>query len=287
MNTNKNTWEALTLPFNEDVHDALQQQHHAAQFIALAGRHLIPQQPDDSNTNMQYYSESDMLLGNPLANGYRLGLHLSDLELYMLDKDYFPTGRIPLIGKSRQQVFAELKQRLDESGIDASKLNDELHYEVPAHPVANGSAFEIKDIKLFKENALYRHNAEIVLNVIAADYPDAEPVHIWPHHYDTGTIIPLSYNDDGKLSRSLGLGWAIPDSMVNEPYYYLSLWSEQAVDNFKELPALKSGEWITTGWTGGVLRLSEILQSPSAEVQYEKTKLFFQSGIEILTKHYK
>ena len=74
MDTANNKWEALTLPFDKDVHDALQQQHHAAQFIALVGRHLIPQQADDSNTNMQYYSASDMLLGNPLVNGYRVGL---------------------------------------------------------------------------------------------------------------------------------------------------------------------------------------------------------------------
>ncbi len=287
MDTAINKWEALTLPFDNDVHDALQQQHHAAQFIALIGRHLIPQQADDSNTNMQYYAASDMLLSNSLANGFRLGLQLSDLELYLVDKEFSPVSRFPLNGKTWSQTFNALKKGLDESGIDASKLSDELHYEVPAHPVTNGANFEIGKKILFKENALYRHNAEIILNAIIDDFSDAEPVRIWPHHFDTGSLIPLAYNKDGKLSRSLGLGLAIPDSMVDEPYFYLSLWSDQAVKNFSELPDLKSGEWIRTGWTGGVLRLSEVLQSPSAELQYKKAELFFKSGIEILSEHYK
>ena len=47
----KEIWKALALAFNQKLNDALQQQYHATQFIAMAGRHLIPQQPDDSNTN--------------------------------------------------------------------------------------------------------------------------------------------------------------------------------------------------------------------------------------------
>jgi hypothetical protein len=74
MSIRKKNWKTLTLPFNDDLNDALQQQHHASQFIALVGRHLIPQQPDDSNTNMQYLLDKELLVGNELANGMRLAL---------------------------------------------------------------------------------------------------------------------------------------------------------------------------------------------------------------------
>ncbi len=47
-----NIWKELTQDFNSDLHNVILQQHHAAQFIALVGRHMIPQQADDSNTNM-------------------------------------------------------------------------------------------------------------------------------------------------------------------------------------------------------------------------------------------
>ena len=80
MKTQNKNWRLLSLPFSPELNDAIQQQHHAAQFIAMAGRHLIPQQPDDSNTNMQYLPELEALAGNQLSNGLRLALQLENLN---------------------------------------------------------------------------------------------------------------------------------------------------------------------------------------------------------------
>ena len=82
------------------------------------------------------------------------------------------------------------------------------------------------------------------------------------------------------------MGWAIPDSMVNEPYYYLSYWSETPVKDFSELPAPDAGEWIRSGWNGGVARNSDIVKISSAGGQQEYVELFFNSGIKILNEHY-
>ena len=71
MNTKKD-WELLTLPFNEELNEALQQQHHAPQYIALVGHYLIPQKADDSNTNMEYIP----------AGGYRM-----DVGIFPNNKD--------------------------------------------------------------------------------------------------------------------------------------------------------------------------------------------------------
>jgi len=287
MSIENNNWEALTLKFDESYHDALQQQHHAAQFIALVGRHLIEQQPDDSNTNLQYLPEKEMLVGNKLSNGSRLGLEMTELEISLLDKDYREINKISLADKTRPQVFEELKRALSESGIDVSKLSDELHYEIPVHPVGSGATFETKDNKYFKENTLCFRNSDIVLNAVISEYENAASVRVWPHHFDAGTLIPLSHNSDGSISRSIGLGWAIPDSMVEEPYFYLSFWSENSDENINDLQPLDSGKWLTPGWSGAVLRHSEILQNNSAEAQNEIVEGFFISGIEILTNHYK
>jgi hypothetical protein len=287
LSVQRENWKTLTLSFNDDLNDASQQQHHASQFIALVGRYLIPQQPDDSNTNMQYLLDKEMLVGNALANGMRLALQLTDLTLYILDKDNKHKSEISLVGKITQQVFEEVKQTFAEFGVDTSNLKNELHYEVPTHDLINGDSFTIKEKKLFQENTFYRHNADLILNEIAAGFEDTDSVRVWPHHFDTGTFIPFTHNDKGELSQSIGIGWTIPDSMVNEPYYYLSFWSEQPVESFEALTPLEVGEWITTGWKGGVLKLSEILQCSSASEQQELVKTFFNSGIKILTKHFK
>lgn len=287
MSVQRKNWKTLTLSFNDDLNDALQQQHHASQFIALVGRHLIPQLPDDSNTNMDYLVNEESLIGNPLSRGLRVGLQQTDLTLYFHREEQGYLGEIPLVGKTKKEVFSELKYKLSELEADSSHLKNELHYEIPDHPLEKGAVFIIRDNIFFQESTFYRHNAETILSVIATEFQDAEPVKVWPHHFDTGTFIPFAYNDKGELSQSIGIGWAIPDSMVNEPYYYLSFWSEQPVESFKALTPLEVGEWITTGWKGGVLKLSEILQYSSAGEQQELVKTFFNSGIKILTNYFK
>jgi len=78
----------------------------------------------------------------------------------------------------------------------------------------------------------------------------------------------------------------MPDDMVNEPYYYLSFWSEDSIENFNALPNLEAGEWIKTGWHGGVARNSDILKISSASGQEAFVETFFQSGINLLREHY-
>ena len=284
-NTNMN-WKFLTLDFNKEIYDALLQQHHAAQFIAMLGRHLIPQQLDDSNTNMQYLPGSGLLAGNEFSNGLRLALHLSDLKLCFIDQAENCKNKIFLAGKSKKLVFEELKKALINLGLDVSKFKDELHYEIPTHKLDKGSFFSVNDKSLFQENAFYRHNAEIVINKIARGFDDAEPVRIWPHHFDTGTLLPVVHNEKGGLSKSIGLGWAIPDGMVGEPYYYLSFWSEKLDDNLKSLPALSAGQWMTPDWNGAVLKHSDIQKQESSEKQFELVESFYNRGIEILLTNF-
>ena len=282
MNTSNKKWKLQTMSFNDNLKKALQQQHHAAQFIALTGRHLIPQQPDDSNTNMQYIPAQGLLAGNELSNGLRLALQLTNLKLCFVDRAGNCKNEITLSGKSKQAVFDELKDTLASLGIDVSNFKNELHYEIPTHKLDKGAAFSVNDKKYFHENTFYRYNAEIIINEIAEGFDDVEPVRVWPHHFDTGTFIAVAHNEKGELSKSIGLGWTIPDGMVDEPYYYLSFWMEKPTDGLKKLSPITAGEWMMPGWNGAVLKNSEILKASSAIGQHQLVKSFFNSGIKIL-----
>lgn len=282
MNAQNKNWKPLTLSFNQKLNDILQQQHHATQFIALTGRHLILQQADDSNTNMQYLPDQELLAGNELSNGLRVALQLTDLKLCLADQEGNCNNEISLNGKSKQMVLEELKKTLASVGIDVSKFKDELYYEIPTHKLNKGADFSVNDKKFFLESTFYRHNAEIVLNEIAHANDLAEPVRVWPHHFDTGTLILVAHNKKGELSKSIGLGWAIPDGMVDEPYYYLSFWSENPIEGLKKPEPLDTGEWMTPRWNGAILKHSDIYKEKSAEKQYKLVKSFFTSGINIL-----
>lgn len=282
MNAQNKNWKLQTLAFDENIDQALQQQHHAAQFIALVGRHLIPQQADDSNTNMQYLPDQELLAGNEISNGLRVALQLTDLKLCFVDQEGNCNNEISLNGKSKQMVFEELKKTLASSGIDVSKFINELHYEIPTHKLDKGDAFSVNDKKHFQESTFYRHNAEIVLNEIAHANDHVEPVRVWPHHFDTGSFIPVSRNDKGEVAQSIGIGWSIPDSMVDEPYYYLSFWSENPMEGLKKLNPLDAGEWKIPTWNGAVLKHSVIIKQTSAETQFKLVESFFHQGIDIL-----
>ena len=69
--------------------------------------------------------------------------------------------------------------------------------------------------------------------------------------------------------------------MVDEPYYYLSFWSEKPVDGLNKLPSLDAGDWMLPGWNGAVLKHKEIVKAGAGE-QYEYVISFYMSGINML-----
>ena len=236
---------------------------------------------------MQYVQDGDLILGNKLPNGWQIALDLTNLNLYLFDKEFARKNEIHLSGKNKIQVFDELKQALADFDFDVSAFKNELHYEIPTHKLDNNLPFSIRNKNLLQENSTYRYNAEIILNEIVANTNHAEPVRIWPHHFDTGSFIPLARNDKNTVSSSIGIGWAIPDSMINEPYYYLSFWSEKTVNNLETLPVLSAGQWMIPNWNGAVLTHSEILSKKIATEQHNLVKSFFTSGMSILVEKLK
>jgi len=279
-------WKLQQTAFNEKINQALEQQHHAAQFLAFVGRHLIPQKDDDSNTNVEFIPDENLLLGNALPDGMRVALQLVELKLFILDKGNNIKKTIQLVGKIKQQVFVELSQNLADVGIDVTNLKNELHYEIPAHPLDEGAVFSIDNQSDFLENANYRNNAKLVLNEVADLFEQDEAIRIWPHHFDTGAFYVISKNEKGEMTQTIGIGFAIPDSMIDEPYYYLSFWSAEAVEGLDKLPPLPAGKWLMPDWSGAVLKHSEIIQAASTDAQHEMVKSFYQSGIKMIIERF-
>ncbi len=282
-----NKWQSLSVHLNKDLENVLQQYHHAAQFIALAGRYLIPKKPDGSNINMQFLPEKEMLIGNQHPDGWAVGLRLKDLTVEILDKNRYVQAEILLEGKSFDEAFQEFKTKLQNSGIDISGLKTEQPYELSTDALKEGKYFTIGSDDAVSENIRYRHNALLIINELSAKFTDIEPVRIWPHHFDTGTFATIARNEKGEASKTIGLGWGIPDSMVSEPYFYISFWSENPVEIENNPANLPAGKWMMPSWKGAVLGTSEIIQKETAEEQYNLVKSFFESGLKVLKEKLK
>ena len=108
----KRDWKLLSIPFTDEIKDALQQQHQATQFIALVGKYLVLEKADDSHTNMEFVFNDNALLGNVLPSGFRVSLGLTDLRINILDQNNNSKKEISLDGKTKQTVFEELTQSL-------------------------------------------------------------------------------------------------------------------------------------------------------------------------------
>lgn len=282
-----NKWQLLSIPFNQDLENELKQQHLAAQFIALTGRYLIPKKPDGSNINMQYLPEKEMLLGNSHPNGWVVGVHLKNQAVQVLNEKGIAKAEIFLEGKTFQEAFQEFKTALQNQGIDVSQLKTEQPYELPTGGLKEGKYFAIESDNAVSENIHYRHNAQLLISELDARFSDVESVRIWPHHFDTGTFATIARNEKGAASKTIGLGLAIPDSMVNEPYFYLSFWSENPLDIEYNPVKLPAGKWMIPDWNGAVLSVSEIIKKETAEEQFSLVKSFFEVGVSVLLEKLK
>ncbi|MCA1758523.1 MAG: hypothetical protein LC658_02045 [Bacteroidales bacterium] len=282
----QNAWKLLSLPFNNEVNNTLLQHHHAAQFIALAGRYLIPKIPDGSNINMQYIPEKEMLLGNVHPDGWAVAVQLKNLEVQVLDEKGKVKTEISLEEKTFQEAFKEFKTALQNQGINVSDLKTEQPYDLPTGGLKEGKFFNAGELAT-NENIRYRHNAQLIISELAKQFKNVEPVRIWPHHFDTGTFATIEKNEKGAASKTIGLGWAIPDSMIPEPYFYLSFWSENPLNIQNGPVKLPAGKWMLPDWSGAVLGVSEIIEKETAEEQYSLVKEFFETGIESLLERMK
>lgn len=281
---NNSDWQLQSLDFNKQIHEVLTSQHLAAQFIALAGKYLAEQKPDDSNTNMRFIAGENILLGNPISKGLHLAFQVAGFKLALLDSDRNALNEIQLTGKSQEAVFDTLKEILADAGVDVSNFSNKLHYDLP-YDKAGFSLISGADSEAgIAENIKYRHNAEIILNLLTKQFPTAGTVRIWPHHFDTGSYIPLEFNDKKEVVKSLGIGWAIPDGMVDEPYYYLSFWGAEDNNAFPDLHTLSEGDWMMPAWNGAVLKNSEISKKNTAESQFKLVYGFFTEAIHMLLK---
>src|SRR5690554_5401400 len=213
-------WELLTHPISNEIRQVMHIQHLAAQYISLTGRYLIPEVKDQDNITMQFVSEEEMFIGKQHPDGWLTSLKLRILKLQIRDRNMSVISEIPLEGRTFPEVLIEFKKKLHETGTDVSLIRTEQPYDLPAEPLEEGLFFKLGPETAVDENIKYRFNANIILNSVCSGFTSTSPVYIWPNHFDTGFSFPVEHDKDGEISKTIGMGWAIPDDMVDEPYYY-------------------------------------------------------------------
>ena len=278
-------WQSLTHPAPAHLHETLINLHHAGQLVALTGNSLIPKRPDDSQSNLGWVMDLHWLLGHPITCGTQplhMALDTHTFRLLVTDEMHNILAQYNLVGKTSAEGLDWIRVVLPQFGISADQIQPITHYALPPHPISDGAAFD-PDPEALNELTSHRHNAEIILSSYTSKFPTASSIRVWPHHFDSGSYIPVGQDENGNDNLSLSLGLAIPDELFSEGYYYITTWSKDGNIDYSSLPELSAGEWNTQSWTGAVLRASEIA-ALSGPMQLRLTQDFFDSGIRAALK---
>ena len=97
---------------------------------------------------------------------------------------------------------------------------------------------------------------QFILEQINEDYNLNASIRIWPHHFDTGIYSAIPDSD-----ITIGLGLAIPDSVCDAHYLYITGYKSGAVMATSNLDKLSIGEWKSEGFTGAILNADNIVES--------------------------
>lgn len=246
----------------ESYHQTDRQIHWLSQILAKVNRSFVPEEKDDSHTNLGFdFLEMRILSRWFMVDGkhFLLSLNLETFSFELFDEAQESQWSITLRGKSIMEIENNLIDAFELSHIVNADWRKPMHYEIPDYgfqksPIDQPSK---EAISIWTE---FRYLANLsALNLIQHAQSQAE-IRIWPHHFDTGIYFEL------PNSIGLGFGLAMQDDMVGEAYFYHSINLKGKTLDQKSLKVLNRGEWqIKENWKGAILKLSELIDLPLSE----------------------
>jgi hypothetical protein len=272
------TWEPLGSAPARELSDTRLALHHAVQLAAAVGRSLVPAAPDDGHTSLEWHRARRSFVGQevPGPRPWRAALYAADLSLAVLvEGDEF--GRLALAGHTLAEAFAWLQAQARELEAAADRLTLDAPYTLPPHALAARAGFTLPADGSLAELGHWFTDGDALMRGVAESWVGAAPVRVWPHHFDVGSVLPLG-PAVGENSPSIGVGLSPGDETIGEPYLYVTPWP--APD---PLPALAAGgHWHREGWTGAVLRGSELEAAGGGGEQAAAASAFLDGTVEVI-----
>lgn len=225
---------------SENINRAAEVVHRAVQLLTKAAKSWLEQKEDDSHTNQSYFN--GVFKSHEFPGGLQLALEVSDLQI-QLWKDGEQIWHKNLSGRLHHEVEEDLIGILHQNGLDRSQWVPNLHFDLPYKELENFRYPELEEIPL---NAFVRTRDFGVdcLNELSGTLNDDPGFRTWPHHFDHGGLLIVA-TQGGEMSKTVGIGLAMHDSLVPEHYFYISHWIKDGQADYTNLPELPSGgSWI-------------------------------------------
>ncbi|MGF1460705.1 MAG: hypothetical protein ACFBSG_16970 [Leptolyngbyaceae cyanobacterium] len=252
------------------------QLHYAIQGIAATGNVLAVPESDGSHLTCYWQPDLQAFVGRRLSGSQptAVGLAPAPLEALILNEHQQAIATLPLPGKTLDEMLHWHCHELTQRGFDTDALTL-LNYppDFPDHPLAHGASFTGTRPDLRQTLAAFFAHSRLLLEGVVTAQAGASPVHIWPHHFDMATLIPLS--GSGENARTIGVGLSPGDNTYGQPNWYVTPWPYPPSD---ALSPLSVGHWHTEGWTGAIL--TGDVGDPALETTQRAMRTFLDEAIE-------
>lgn len=239
----------------------------AAQYLAGAGISFLEKRKDDSHTNMEFRVEDATLHSRQLNKlGSTLSLNYNSFSLQWNTTN--SETSIPLNGNTHSGILSWLKKSSEDAGFKKA-YKYEFHYE-PTYGITDDFKFALLDAGKLSQLMHLRILAELALEDFLQHNGLNSEIRVWPHHFDTGAFAIFQEKPD----MAVGLGLAVPDTLVDDHYFYIRGYKDGNSIDPAGFSPLHQGYWQKKDFKGAIL--------PAMNIDKAGALTFFQDAFEQL-----
>ncbi len=232
-----------------------------ARVLAAIRREASPHHPFWWHTTL-YVSQQGLTTSEipHQSSSFEIELDLIDQRAVLRSKE-LRISSWPLAGQNPGQFFEQTVQVLASSGVETGA-------EMPEAPGNCHGSWDVAAVQRFGR-ALTRIDAIFERFRSGLD-GETSPVHLFGHHFDLSLVWLSGRSVEGEeasepelASEQLTFGFSTGDDNLREPYFYVTAYPEP--EEFVGLPLPEPAFWNSDGFSGAVLRYSDIRQSGDPE----------------------
>jgi hypothetical protein len=244
--------------------ETIKELHIAAQYLAAAGISFIEKKADDSHTNLGWNRDKERMETHVFNADFKLGLNVNFPKLEWI-KNEEVINYIELNGKSHKEISSWITEQAKQNNI-SKKYAYQFHYDLPYDEITDDYKFSLNTNELKNISSEFT-KAQVAFEQFLAQNKLDFPIRIWPHHFDLGIYTKLDNE------TYMGGGLAIPDSLVDDFYFYASGYKNGNPIETKSFSKMEFGAW-RSDWNGATLAASHLDEKRAVEFLNESRLKF-------------
>ena len=271
----KDNWKTIRKEEVSNLIEARKALHQVVQLVSAFPRKILPADPTDESASLVWSEKLGGLQSNATDDDINVSIALSfvDFKLLILQGENL-ISELSMEGKSVNEGLEWLKSETSKLSQAGDQINLDLPYEIESYDYSQALHSDVNAIDVY--TALFS-NSNQILQAGVSKWENAHDVRCWPHHFDLATLIPFQHDENGELTKSIGIGMSPGDDGINEPYFYVNIWPNVNYDELSK-HSLENGHWNKKGWSGAVLIYTDFVDRDQKSI----VQNFIESVIQIL-----